>query len=206
MYCRYVILAPERVNDYALFLATSIKMLKSFKISINYVEIVNEEDGIWSTYMNPLTYRNLALATRRKLDELDCKEVQVIGPGLTTLHGTSSYGSLADDDVLKTWNVVPKGDEKEYMMNELPLVIDGRTLPWTNFTVRASDARLSLYSIEGYLSTLTQDEEAWKAIGAYSSHGWDDNVMDSFSRSAAYPTYGTLEAYDGHLAKFKQVS
>jgi len=202
---RYVIFAPERVDDYALFVATSIVKLKQFKINIAYIELVNEEDGIWSTYMNPLTYRRLALATRRKLDELGCKEVEVIGPGLTVFHGSSSYGSIADDDVLKTWDAVPKGDEKEYMMNELPLVIDGKTMVWNNFTRHASDSRLALYTIEGYLSTLAEDKDAWRAIGAYSTHGWDDVVMDSFKGSASYPSDGHLTAYDGHFTKFKQV-
>ena len=76
-------LSPERVQDVAYLLAALVDRLRQadYGMSAVAIEMSNEPNGHWSTYIAPAVWAKLACATRDALDAKGLQHVLISGPG-----------------------------------------------------------------------------------------------------------------------------
>eukprot|EP00854_Cymbomonas_tetramitiformis_P021289 gene21289-25582_t len=151
----FVAFDEDRVADYALYLASSVDYFTSMGFEIEYLEVINEPNGFWSSYMTPQTYARVVRATKASLKELNLGAVRLLAPGLSSMYenpvanfdlesGNVTGNTVFSDPVEESWE----------LQIEIP------------FTAAA------------YAHELATSEESWDAFDAWSAHGWDDNVLD----------------------------
>eukprot|EP01059_Diplonema_ambulator_P000314 TRINITY_DN10259_c0_g1_i1.p1 TRINITY_DN10259_c0_g1~~TRINITY_DN10259_c0_g1_i1.p1 ORF type:complete len:2101 (+),score=705.34 TRINITY_DN10259_c0_g1_i1:133-6435(+) len=81
----YILLA-DRINDWAQLLAESVWYVNTvLKIKIDYLELTNEPNGLWDTYVSPTNYVALLKATSLALRERGINEIKLVGPGVSDL-------------------------------------------------------------------------------------------------------------------------
>lgn len=105
------ILRADRVDDYAALWGALVDWLVTRGIEPAWIELSNEPDGDWNTYIRPEDYDALVLAVRADLDARGLDRVGIVGPGLAVLGGWSDppqwVPTLSDEAVaaLDAWSV-----------------------------------------------------------------------------------------------------
>lgn len=89
-------LKKESIRDYALFLASMVGHIDKLGVSLDRIELGNEPDGTWDTYMTPATYRELAISFKAEMKRRGLNRPLVCGPGLARLSEAQAYLSELD--------------------------------------------------------------------------------------------------------------
>jgi len=91
-------LMTQYVDDYAVLWANTVADLAAGGRAPDYIELSNEPDGDWNTYISPGNYNTLVKLTRAELDARGLFDVGIVGPGLTHLdwnnHNSTWIGAL----------------------------------------------------------------------------------------------------------------
>ena len=91
-------LMPQYVDDYAALWANTVADLAAAGLTPACIELSNEPDGDWNTYISPANYNTLVKLTRAELDARGLFDVGIVGPGLTHLdwnnHNSTWIGAL----------------------------------------------------------------------------------------------------------------
>lgn len=80
-------LKAEHVDDFAALTGALYGWLSRQGIEPDWIELCNEPDGDWNSYVDPVDYDALVLATRSELDARGLGHIGILGPGLATLGG-----------------------------------------------------------------------------------------------------------------------
>ncbi len=105
------VILPERVADYAALTAAHMTWLSDNGIEPRWLELSNEPDGTWNTYLRPEDYDALVIAVRADLDARGLVDIGIVGPGLAVLGGWDAPAeyvpALSDEAVaaLDAWSV-----------------------------------------------------------------------------------------------------
>ncbi len=78
-------LLTEYVDDYAVYWADTVGNLAAGGLVPPYIELSNEPDGNWNTYISPANYNTLVKLTRVELDARGLADVGIVGPSLANL-------------------------------------------------------------------------------------------------------------------------
>lgn len=104
-------LLADHVDAYATLWGDSVAALAAGGLLPAYIELSNEPDGHWNTYISPSNYNALVKLTRDELDNRGLPGVGIVGPALTYLdwehHNATWMGALDADGVasLASWGV-----------------------------------------------------------------------------------------------------
>ena len=104
-------LRADHVDDYAALIGALVGWLDDAGITPRWLELANEPDGDWNTYIGPEAYDALVIATRAELDARGLDGIGILGPGLAVLGGWTTphpwVPSLSDAavDALEGWSV-----------------------------------------------------------------------------------------------------
>lgn len=79
------VLQTRYVQDYAHLIAALVGHLSDNGVAVPWLEVTNEPDGAWNTYVYPADYAALVTAVRAELDARGWVETRIAGPGLSTL-------------------------------------------------------------------------------------------------------------------------
>ncbi|KAK3288881.1 hypothetical protein CYMTET_3660 [Cymbomonas tetramitiformis] len=249
---RKVFMSENRVDDYALFLAASVRHFERIGFRIKYLELLNEPDGFWSTALAPSVYMKLVKAVRKQLDHYRLHDVQVSSPGTSLMHGTSTR--VLEDDIWKMlpntssvlWNYIetarndpislpflgsPERDALENDVMTEAYAMKGETPPFSVNNTKyilglpnpyntsqgppyAPSLMYDSYMLDlltlsrtftAYVRAIAEDPEAWDAVSMFSTHAWDDKVLDLFNlRNFSVGNVGDLEGFRSHLELFQQ--
>lgn len=105
------VILPERVADFAALTAAHMTWLSDHGIHPRWLELTNEPDGTWNTYLSPDDYDALVVAVRADLDARGLGDIGIVGPGLAVLGGwdepAAYVPTLSDEAVaaLDAWSV-----------------------------------------------------------------------------------------------------
>ncbi len=103
-------LATQYVDDYAALWADTVEDLSVSGVHPSFIELSNEPDGHWNTYISPANYNTLVKLTRAELDARGFSDVGIAGPGLSNLnwanHNAIWIGALDSQGVssLAVWS------------------------------------------------------------------------------------------------------
>jgi len=78
-------LLTQYVDDYADYWADRIDSAYAAGLLPEYIELSNEPDGNWNTYISPTNYNTLVKLVRAELDLRGFTDIGIVGPGLTHL-------------------------------------------------------------------------------------------------------------------------
>lgn len=78
-------LVSTYVDDYAHLVAALVAHLADNGVDAPWLEVTNEPDGTWNTFVYPSDYAALVVAIRADLDARGLVDTQIAGPGLSTL-------------------------------------------------------------------------------------------------------------------------
>ena len=91
-------LLTEYVDDYADYRADTIDSAYTAGLLSEYIELGNEPDGRWNTYISPANYNTLVKLVRAELDSHGFTGIGILGPGLSNLnwagHNSTWIGAL----------------------------------------------------------------------------------------------------------------
>ncbi len=76
----------EHIEDLARFHTAHLKYLKHIGVTVDYMELANEPDGLWNGHIPPLDYARLVQQCDQLFEEHGLGKVQILGPGLTFIH------------------------------------------------------------------------------------------------------------------------
>lgn len=76
----------EHIQDLARFHTAHLKYLKKIGVTVDYMELANEPDGLWNGHIPPLDYARLVKLCDELFEQHGFGEVQIFGPGLTFIH------------------------------------------------------------------------------------------------------------------------
>ena len=79
------VLQSAYVEDFAHLVAALVGYLGDNGIAVPWLEVTNEPDGAWNTYVYPSDYAALVVAVRADLDARGLVDTRIAGPGLSTL-------------------------------------------------------------------------------------------------------------------------
>ena len=102
-------LLPQFVDDYAALWADTVAGLAANGLTPPYIELSNEPDGNWNTYISPENYNALVKLTRVELDTRGLTDVGIVGPSLSNLDwqgGNAAWIAALDEqavDSLAAW-------------------------------------------------------------------------------------------------------
>jgi len=82
----------KHIQDLARFHTAHLKYLKKIDVTVDYMELANEPDGVWNGHIPPSDYARLVKLCDELFEEHGMGDVQILGPGLTfiNLHDTPS--------------------------------------------------------------------------------------------------------------------
>lgn len=78
-------LSSAHITDYARLLGALVGHLADHGIAAPWLELTNEPDGSWNTFVYPSDYAALVVAVRAELDARGLVDTRIAGPGLSTL-------------------------------------------------------------------------------------------------------------------------
>ncbi len=84
-------LDTAHVEDYAQLIAAILGRLDQAGATPDWVELVNEPDGDWNTYVRPTDWAALVEATREALDARGLTAVDIVGPGAAFASNTPAW-------------------------------------------------------------------------------------------------------------------
>jgi len=145
------VLRADRVDDFAAMTAALYRWLDDQGVHPTWIELANEPDGDWNSYIPPEEYSDLVVQTRADLDASGLPDLQLLGPGLAVLGGWTDpplwVPTLSDEAVasLDGWSVHTWDDYAE--AGEGHLFLEDR---WQIFVeqVEARDATKPIFATE----------------------------------------------------------
>jgi hypothetical protein len=90
------VLRSGYVEDYAHLVAALVGHLADNGIPTPWLEVTNEPDGSWNTFVYPSDYAVLLVAVRDDLDARGLVDTRILGPGLSTLAQGGAAGRFLD--------------------------------------------------------------------------------------------------------------
>lgn len=130
------VLLPAYVDDFAAMTAALYRWLDDQGVRPEWIELCNEPDGDWNSYIAPEDYSDLVVATRIALDEAGLPDLKILGPGLAVLGGWTDpplwVPTLSDDAVaaLDGWSVhtwddyAEDGEGHEFLEERWQIFVD----------------------------------------------------------------------------------
>ena len=76
----------KHIEDLARFHTAHLKFLKSIGVTVDYMELANEPDGVWNGHIPPDDYVRLLSRCDELFQEHGFGDIQILGPGLTFIH------------------------------------------------------------------------------------------------------------------------
>jgi hypothetical protein len=89
-------LLDAHVTDYARLVAGIVGRLADAGAAPDAVELFNEPDGTWNSYVGPGTYARVLAETRAELDARGLADVAILGPGLAFASSSDVWIRAAD--------------------------------------------------------------------------------------------------------------
>lgn len=100
-------LLPQYLDDYARAWGSTLHYLETHGIRPDFIEIVNEPEGHWSTYVPPDEYNQLVKQVKRELQRRGLGDIGILGPGVGSQTGDKWPAGLDSEgrNALKAWSV-----------------------------------------------------------------------------------------------------
>jgi len=76
----------KHIEDLARFHTAHLKYLKSIGVSVDYMELANEPDGVWNGHIPPTDYVKLLTLCDELFEEYGFGDIKILGPGLTFIN------------------------------------------------------------------------------------------------------------------------
>lgn len=99
-------LLPEYADDLARLWGSTLYVLSEQGMRPDYIELSNEPEGEWNTYIAPEIFNDLVKLVRKELDRRGFQNIGIVGPGVSAQVGDKWINALDDEGVkaLGAWS------------------------------------------------------------------------------------------------------